>query len=83
MQNYAEKCNNVFFDPLKEKLTVLVNVIVRGHIVHKVFAAVWHKTSVPSNTVLIWRRHKARLLPPHDVTIEIILKINLLELFLS
>ena len=57
-----------------------MNVIVRGHIVHKVFATVRHKASVPSNTVFIWRRLKAGLLPTLDVTIQVILKKNLLLL---
>lgn len=48
---------------------VFMNVIVRGHIVHKVFATVRHKASVPSNTVFIWRRLEAGLLPTLDVTI--------------
>lgn len=77
-QKCAEMCNNICACPLKETLTVFVNVIVRGHIVHKVFAAVWHKTSVKSNAVLIFWRHIARLQPTLDVTIQVILKIDLL-----
>ena len=68
-QKCAEICNNICACPLKETLTVFMNVIVRGHIVHKVFATVRHKASVPSNTVFIWRRLEAGLLPTLDVTI--------------
>ena len=70
--------SDVYVYPLKEKLTVFVDVIVRGHIVHKVFAAVWHKTSIKRNAVLIFFRHVSGLHPTLDVTIQIILKIDLL-----
>ena len=58
-----------------------MNVIVRGDIVDQVFAAVRHKTSVKRMTVWVLWRHVAWLQPALDVTIQIILKINLLLLY--
>ena len=65
-----------------KKLTVLVNVIVRGDIVDEVFAAVRDKTAVKLHTVRILRRHVSWLHPALDVTIQIILKIILIVLSL-
>ena len=63
----------------RNELTVLVNVIVRGDIVHEVFAAVRDPTAVKLNTVRVLWRHVSWLHPAMDVTI-IILKIILIKL---
>ena len=59
-----------------------MNVIVRGDIVHKVFAAVRDKTAVKLNTVRVLWRHVVWRQPALDVTIQIILKIFLILLLL-
>ena len=53
-------------------LTILMNMIVRGHIVLKIFPAVGDKTSVKGDTVRVLWGDIARLHPAVDITIIIL-----------
>lgn len=55
---------------------ILMNMIVRGHIVLKIFPAVGDTTSVKGDTVRVLWGDIVRLHPAVDITIEIILSNN-------
>ena len=63
-------------------LTILMNMIVRGHIVLKIFPAVGDTTSVKGDTVRVLWGDIVRLHPAVDITIEIILENKQLPHFL-